>query len=70
MTDYRLWVLRHWSIPGWSIVVDRLRTKKGSHEIKMLVRAGLLAADDYGMYRITPAGRLALDQDRQDGRGR
>ena len=64
LTPYRKWVLAHWRRGGWASVCDRLRTKKGAHEIAMLVKAGLLEPDDYAdpMYRITKAGRRTLEE--------
>jgi len=66
LTDYRRWVLSHWRNWGWCQPVDRILTKKGRHEISMLLKKGLLEQDEYGMYRITDAGRAALAEGGRD----
>lgn len=60
LTDYRRWVLSHWRDWGWSQPVDRINTKRGQHEISMLLKQGLLEQGEYGVCRITDAGRAAL----------
>lgn len=61
--QYRRWVLRHWSLGGWRIIVDRLETKRGRGAIARLVKDGHLENGGNEMYRLTDAGRAALAAD-------
>lgn len=62
--EERLWFLQRWArFPGWSINVRAGR--KWEAHIKALVKQGLLERGDGSMetmFRITPAGRAALNQ--------
>lgn len=68
LTPYRMWVLRHWKMGGWSTTVDRLCNKKAEHNIRHLIKNGLLELAEgsdvefisNGLFRITDAGQTAL----------
>lgn len=58
--QYRMWVLHQFRIPGWQSWV-RPKTKKSDGALAKLLKDGNLEQDEYGMFRITPAGRKALE---------
>ena len=61
LTNERLWWLKGFGPYGWSIGRPNLANiKKWKAHTAALVKMGLLETDDYGMFRITDAGRAAL----------
>jgi hypothetical protein len=61
LTKDRLWCLKQFGF-GWSSGRgDWLGVKKWDAHKAALIKAGLLEKDEYGLFRITDAGRKALE---------
>lgn len=58
----RISFLRRWSDGGWNDF-GQSHGKKWIEHKSILVRTGHLEPDGYGLYRITPAGRRALEEE-------
>lgn len=63
LSKERRWCLSWWERDGWSIGrPGQSGMDKWKRHIAMLVKSGLLEADEYGMHRITENGRQALKE--------
>lgn len=61
LTKDRAWFLKQFGEGGWSLGRPNLKgVKKWDAHRAYLIKVGLLAADEYGMNRITDAGLAAL----------
>lgn len=63
LTKDRMWLLRQFESGGWSLGRPCLQgIKKWEYHRTALIKSGLLEEDQYGMCRITDAGRAALER--------